>query len=269
MKAIFYILALLVTGGAAYLSNDNLKKFEQQKNDKLEALAAFKVMAKKGDDKEVQLKDEKAALEIARKDKADAESSIDTLVAKEKDLTSDLKDLESTLAEQKVKFADLKKIQDEVVSMMKEAGDDVNLDNLAEKVGEVKADRDAKAKKFEELTSLVEAANKAVESNQAEIGRLADRSAARDSRIRRNAMESVVSAVNDDWGFVIIGAGSSTGFTPQTKLLVKRDGRLIAEVKPSSIEPSQTIAEIDLETLAPGARIQPGDRVILANPATN
>jgi hypothetical protein len=79
----------------------------------------------------------------------------------------------------------------------------------------------------------------------------------------------VVSAVNDDWGFVIIGAGSSTGFTPQTKLLVKRDGRLIAEVKPSSIEPSQTIAEIDPETLAPGARIQPGDRVILANPATN
>ena len=96
-----------------------------------------------------------------------------------------------------------------------------------------------------------------------------ERDAARNSRMRRNAMESVVTAVNEDWGFVVIGAGSNTGFTPQTKLLVKRDGRLIAEVQPSSIEPSQTIAEIDKDSVAPGARIQPGDRVILSTPATN
>ena len=39
------------------------------------------------------------AIEIARKDKADAEASIETLVAKEKELSGDLKDLEATLAE--------------------------------------------------------------------------------------------------------------------------------------------------------------------------
>jgi ATP-binding cassette subfamily F protein 3 len=44
-----------------------------------------------------------------------------------------------------------------------------------------------------------------------------------------------------------------------------RSGRLIAEIKPSSIEPSQTIAEIDPETLAPGARIQPGRVEIFSN----
>ena len=98
---------------------------------------------------------------------------------------------------------------------------------------------------------------------------MADRDASRDARIRRNAMESVVTAVNDDWGFVIIGAGSNTGFTPQTKLIIKREGRMIGEVKPSSIEPSQTIAEIDQDSIAPGVRIQPGDRVILSEPATN
>lgn len=269
MKAIFYVLALLVTGGAAYFSYDNLSKFEKQKEIKETAISNNKVMSEKGNKQQEQLDAEKVLLETANKDKADAEASIENLVAKEKTLRRDLGELEGTLEEQKAKFAELEKARAELQGLLKQAGDDVTLENLAEKVQAMEADKLAKTKKLGELESLVEAAKKAVESNQAEIGRLADRSATRDSRIRRNAMESVVSAVNDDWGFVIIGAGSSTGFTPQTKLLVKRDGRLIAEVKPSSIEPSQTIAEIDLETVAPGARIQPGDRVILANPATN
>jgi hypothetical protein len=82
-------------------------------------------------------------------------------------------------------------------------------------------------------------------------------------------MESVVTAVNQDWGFLVIGAGSNSGFTPQTSLIVQRDGRLIGRVRPSSIEPTQTIAEIDFKSIATGVRIQPGDRVMLATPATN
>jgi hypothetical protein len=39
-------------------------------------------------------------------------------------------------------------------------------------------------------------------------------------------------------------------------------------VQPSSIEPGQTIGEIDFKTLAPGVRIQPGDRAILERPIT-
>jgi hypothetical protein len=52
-------------------------------------------------------------------------------------------------------------------------------------------------------------------------------------------------------------------------LIVQRDGRRIGRVRPSSIEPTQTIGEIDFESLATGVRIQPGDRVILATPTSN
>jgi hypothetical protein len=82
-------------------------------------------------------------------------------------------------------------------------------------------------------------------------------------------MESVITAVSPDWGFVVIGAGSNTGFTPQTVLLVKRDGKLIGRVRPSAIERTQTIGDVILESLAPGVRLQPGDRVILAKPESN
>lgn len=269
MKAIFYVLALLVTGAAAYFSYENFSKFEKEKATKEAAIAKNKTISASADKQQVALDEEKVKLDTASKDKADAEASIENLVAKEKTLRRDLGELEGVLEEQKTKFAQLEATRAQLEETLKEAGEDVTLDNLPDKIAAMEADKLAKTKKLGELETLVEAAKRAVETNQGEIGRLADRSASRDKRIRGNAMESVVSAVNDDWGFVVIGAGSNTGFTPQTKLLVKRDGRLIAEVKPSSIEASQTIAEIDPDTVAPGARIQPGDRVILANPATN
>ena len=82
-------------------------------------------------------------------------------------------------------------------------------------------------------------------------------------------LHAVVTAVNQDWGFLVIGAGSNSGFTPQSSLIVQRNGRRVGRVRPSSIEPTQTIAEIDLDSLATGVRIQPGDRVILATPTSN
>jgi hypothetical protein len=267
MKAIFYVLALLVTGGAAYFSYDSLKKFEAQKDEKIVAIDTNKKVTKEGDDKDAELQKELAALEAANKLKEERETSIETLKGNERKFVSDTKKVDATLEEQKVKFSQLEEIRTKAMETLK--GVDVTLEELPAKVIEIEEDKKAQAKKLAELQTVVESAQKSVEANQAEIVRVTERDASRNSRMRRNAMESVVTAVNEDWGFVVIGAGSNTGFTPQTKLLVKRDGRLIAEVQPSSIEPSQTIAEIDKDSVAPGVRIQPGDRVILSAPATN
>jgi hypothetical protein len=269
MKAIFYVLALLVTIGAAYFSFDNKNRFETQKNEKEAAISENKTVSRSADLKQEDLTKEKAELKTASDEKAEVEATIENLVSKEGSLKRDLGQLEGTLEEQTAKFAELEKVRVQLETKLKEAGEGVTFENLADTINAMEADKLAKTKALGELETNVATLQRNVESNQAEIGRLADRSASRDRRIGRNAMESVVSAVNDDWGFVIIAAGSNTGFTPETKLLVKRDGRLIAEVKPSSIEPTQTIAEIDPESVAPGVRIQPGDRVILAKPATN
>lgn len=267
MKAIFYVLALLVTAGAAYFSYDTLKKFEGQKDEKLAAISENQSVTKTADAKDADLQKELAALEDATKKKEELEASIETLKGKERTLIANTKKVDATLEEQKTKFGQLEQIRQKAMETLK--GVDVTLEELPNKVIQIEEDKKAKAKALAEVQALVEAAQKAVEANQAEIVRVTERDTTRSARIRRNAMESVVTAVNEDWGFVVIGAGSNTGFTPQTKLLVKRDGRLIAEVKPSAIEPSQTIAEIDRESVAPGVRIQPGDRVILSSPATN
>jgi hypothetical protein len=152
---------------------------------------------------------------------------------------------------------------------MSELGGDVTVDNIGEKIKEFENRKSEQQTKLEELETLTTAAEKAFTTNRAELDRLMKRDLERISRIASGTTESVISAVNQDWGFLVIGAGSNSGFTPQTSLIVHRDGKALGRVRPSSIEPTQTIAEIDFDTLATGVRLQPGDRVMLAKPSGN
>ncbi len=268
MKAIFYALALLVTGAAAFFSYQNVGKFRVQQEEKLAKIDENDVLTKKSTKQQTDLDAERLALETASREREAVKQSIDSLQSKGKQLVRDIAGLNATLEEQKAKFADLEKTKAEINKIV-EGVDVQDVTEIPGEIAKLEAAKAAKTKQLEELKTLNETLEKNVAKNQEEISRLAERDATRDTRIRRNAMESVVTAVNEDWGFVIIGAGSNTGFTPQTKLLVKRDGRLIGMVKPSSIEPSQVVAEIDTDSIAPGVRIQPGDRVILGEPAGN
>ena len=143
------------------------------------------------------------------------------------------------------------------------------LKDLAPRNRALLARRDDLQAKLDELETLVGSGEKALAARRSEIDTLMRRDIQRSARIARNSMEAVITAVNQDWGFLVIGAGANSGFTPQTSLLVQRDGQLVGRVTPSAIEPTQTIAEIDFDSLPAGARIQPGDRVILAKPNAN
>lgn len=267
MKALFHILTLLAAGGAGFFSYQNLGKFKEQQEQKNVLISENTTKKREISSMDAQLQKEIVDRDAANKDRTDVQFSVDTLKSSENTLRSKLTAVDSELAEQKSKFEELDKIRAKVAGILDGVG--VELEELPAEVVKFEQERKDKTEELEELKSNVESAKKLVEGNVADIGRLTERDAARSARIRRNALQSVVRSVNEDYGFVVIGAGSNTGFTPQTKLLVLRDGRLIAEVKPSAIEPSQTIAEIDLDTIAPGARIQPGDRVILAEGVGN
>ena len=177
--------------------------------------------------------------------------------------------MDTEIAAQDAELTELNKAIAEIQIILGDLGGDVTLENLPEKVNGIQEDMKTKRAKVEELQTLVAGAKASLSAKQAEVQRLVDRKDTRARRIAGNAMEARVTAVNQDWGFLVIGAGSNSGFTPQTSMLVKRDGRMIGRVNPSAIEPTQTIAEIDMKALSPGVRIQPGDSVILAKPAGN
>lgn len=267
MKAILSIVAILVIGGAAFFSLNHSKKFEALQKDRLETIRTHKKTATDADVKEKELKTAQDDLKASEATREERKQSIAALKSTATTLESSVSDANETLKTQDTEFVELDKAIKELQEVLKSLGEDVTLENLPEKIQQVQEQKLASEKSLEEKVTLVAGAEKKLATDRAELDRQVKRDMERNSRINRNSMESVITAVNQDWGFLVIGAGSNSGFTPQTSLIVQRDGRLIGRVRPSAIEPTQTIAEIDFTSLAPGVRIQPGDRVILTKPS--
>lgn len=269
MKSIFYCVAILVACGAAYFSFALSNKFQAIQTDRLATIGENKKTTSLADAADTEIKKEKALLVSSQTKKSELEQAVATSKAVGRNLKGNVETLEGDLKAQDAEFDALNKALDEVNKTLGDIAAGVTLESLPEKIQEIEADKAAKDQKLAELVTLNEGAEKALASSRAELDRQGKRKMDRNSRMARNAMAAVVTAVNQDWGFLVIGAGSNSGFTPQTALLVERDGRKIGRVRPSAIEPTQTIAEIDLESLASGVRLQPGDRVVLAAPFTN
>lgn len=271
MKFVFPILAILICGGAAYFSFTQSEKFQEYQTARLLAISTNKSVTASAEKADVEIEEEERLLEESKKNLDIANASVESLKATANQLKNELGKVDADLAAQDVELKALDDTLKEVQQLFVELnlGDDVTIDNLAEKIKEVDEDIKDKRAKVEELDALIVGARKSLATKQDEVSRLVSREDNRANRISRNAMEARVTAVDNDWGFLVIGAGSNSGFTPQTTLLVKRDGRLIGKVSPSAIEPTQTIGEIDQKSLSPGVRIQPGDMVILAKPASN
>jgi hypothetical protein len=268
-KAILYVVALLAVGTATYYSLEHKRLFKELQDVRLQTIKDKNQTSAFADVKEKELKDEKADLATAENLQVELTESIRALQSNIATLERGVAELDVTLSGQKEEFEILEKAMKEVGEILADLGEDINLDNLPDKIAQVEEDKKQKIAKLDELETLVAAADALLTKNKAELDRLVQRKVARDARIGKNALESVITAVNQDWGFLVIGAGSNSGFTPQTGLIVQRDGRMIGRVRPSSIEPTQTIAEIDYNSLANGVRIQPGDRVILEKPISN
>jgi len=269
MKFAFPILAILVCGAAAYFTITQNEKFDGEQQARYLAIDTNKKVTSEADATDVKIEEERRLLKISKDNLATATASVDNLTSDSRRLKGELAKLDAELAEQQVEFDDINKAIEEVKVILKDLGGDVDEDNLPEKVAEIEEDIKVKREKVDELNTLIEGAEKSLATKKETVAQLMGRKDARNLRIERNAMEARVTAVDQDWGFLVIGAGSNSGFTPQTTLLVQRNGILIGRVKPSAIEKTQTIAEIDTKSLAPGVRIQPGDLVMLEKPATN
>lgn len=269
MKNIPYIAAILAACGAAFFSFSLSGKFKSVQQARLDTIAEREQTTAKADSLKTKLEDLKAALAAIALKKEEAMQKLDMLQATGASAQRDIDGLEVTLKSQEQDFAELNKAKEELGRIMSGLGEDVTIDTIGDKINELNENIKTHQAKLQEFETLTTAAEKLLATNRAELDRQIKRDVERNSRLNRDAKESVVSAVNQDWGFLVIAAGSNSGFTPQTPLIVERDGKALGRVRPSSIEPTQTIAEIDLDTLATGVRLQPGDRVITAKPTSN
>lgn len=269
MKAILYVVALLAIGGGIVFSINLKSKFKESQTARLAAVQTEKDTADILRAEQIELANAKEILANKEEQRDLLTQQIAGLKATGAALQREVAAKDEELATQSKESETLAATVAEVGKILEGLGGDVTLENLPARIDEVQNDLKAKQNKLEETNTLISAAEKALSTARAEEDRMHKRLGERSSRIAQNSMQAVVTAVNQDWGFLVIGAGSNSGFSPQTPLLIERNGRMIGRVKPSAVESTQTIAEIDLESLAPGVRIQPGDQVILQTPVSN
>lgn len=268
-KALLHGAAILVAGAACAFTAVHSGKFGDVQKNRLATNEQENVTAGSVALKQKQLREEEAAVAAAGLKKDELDQSISMLRSQGAGLGRELADLENTLADQKEEMAVLEKATAEVAEILSTLGGDVSIDSLPDKIAQIEEMKLVREKEIEQLDANIAETRTVITRNREELDGLVKRKVDRDARMSRNGMESTVTAVNQDWGFLVIGAGANSGFSPQSGLIVKRDGRYIGRVRPSSVEPTQTIAEIDSKSMPSGVRLQPGDRVILSSPTSN
>jgi uncharacterized coiled-coil protein SlyX len=256
---ILIILSCLLCGGAGYLGFKNREE----------------KLAKRAEDGQLQTdikrlgdntNDQIALIDGLNKDITGNDTDLAEQIATAGSLTNDISRKDGELAALNAQITEKQNSIDGIKKQLEELPPGMTIDTLNEDI----------AKKREDIGNLQTEATKLAEEiaiekiNIANLSKQVADAEKRQSDRRRtfaqNSLNAVVSAVNPDWGFVIISAGSSSGIAPDTDLIVHRGGVAVGKVRPFDISSSRTVANIDFKSMPKGTQIQPGDRVTFEKP---
>ncbi len=76
----------------------------------------------------------------------------------------------------------------------------------------------------------------------------------------RDGLKGTVTAVNDNWDFIVVSVGEAQGARQSGKLMVSRNGKLVGKVQITTLESNQSVANVLPEWKQ--ADIQVGDTVL-------
>jgi hypothetical protein len=71
-----------------------------------------------------------------------------------------------------------------------------------------------------------------------------------------------VLAVDRNWNFVVLNLGDRNGVVDNATLIVQRGASMVGRIRITSVEPSQSIADIIPNSVPAGISVQPGDLVV-------
>ena len=112
------------------------------------------------------------------------------------------------------------------------------------------------------LEDIIKVAQGVVEKNRAALVGYREAQTKRTQAIALQATEATVTAVNSDYGFVLVNAGSNKGVPTDAQLLVRRGSEQIGKLSIVDIRPNILVANIVQDSLRPGFSVMPGDRVV-------
>lgn len=268
MKLILYILALVSIGAAAFFSMQNIEKHEEQ-------LALTKAEFNKVKIKEREIAAKEVELQTEEKLRQEASDTKNSLIADKDIKETDFRDNTKLSASYDDELEELVGKKDQITAALAEIekeleGEKVPLDQVEEFVTSLEDKKKELNKTNVALQEEVGVFNEAVNKNQATLEDFKQAQLKRRTNLNANGISSLITAVDDEWGFVVIKPHADSLIKQDSKLLVIRGNRHIGRLSINAIEQEagRVLANIDYSSIAPGMRIRPGDRVILSKPLT-
>jgi len=255
MKILFAVslLAILAAAVLAFMARSSLVESRNEKDTLNRKIVAIHEATEKENEKTDGVwKEWKSTKGLAK----DEMTAYNVLVRENKELDTKIEGLKKEIAEIANKRADME------ARIKATIGRDGTPEEVLAKVEALKGETDALNQELATLQKELEVNKKTAAESDAVAAKLNAQQEARNAAIRLGGQSSTIAAVNQEYSFVVFNLGRANGLTPDTRLLVKRSGQLLGTLKITSLEKNQTIADIDLKTLRPGAQILPGDEVV-------
>lgn len=265
MKSLFYILSVLAIGAAGFFGWTAKENYTKQIDDRNALISANTALSKNIKDKE----DEKAkatdARALALDEEATGKAGLESAVSNEKELRRTLDEYASELEEVVAEEAKA----DNAIAAIKKLFPGIELDQVATKFKEMEADEKKLIAEVEDLELFQTKLKEDVAKNGVDIVRVEGKVEESVNNVRGNTFQATVTAVDNDWDFVILGAGEKSGLTADSKLLVVRGGRLVGKLSIYKLEANRTVADIVPGSVKAGSTLQRGDQVILEKVRSN
>ncbi len=265
MAKIFSGLTLvlaLVAAFFAFQSKDMVGKLQVAAEREHTDLVASREKVKKA---EKDLATAKEELTAAKDELAKAKDSLVKAEADTKKAQADLTVATEAKTTAEGLYATLKKTYDDLTEKLKGKTPEEILKAIADMEVTTK-DLQSKVAEAEQVVTQLKKDNESLSSEKKNFD---DKLAGQKKTIERyqkNLMDKgtrgTVLAVNSGWGFCVLSIGDRKGAAANKILVVARGGQAIGKVRITSVEMSQSVADIIPSSFTRGTYIQPGDDVI-------
>ena len=99
-------------------------------------------------------------------------------------------------------------------------------------------------------------------SAQSQTASLQKRITDRETSASMMGLHGRVLAVDRNWNFVVLDLGNRNGVNANATMVIQRGSSMVGRVKITTVEPSQSIADIVPNSVPAGVTVQPGDTVV-------
>lgn len=262
MKPLLFLglLAAIGSAGLAFMVRSSLKETRDLKDTQNRKTLAIHDKVREVIKSITERNEEATSTNTNAKNEQLSTKSLKSEIKAKQDETEGVKKETESLIAQK------QQIQDEINQILQGAGG--TPEEIAAKIETLKTQNDAKVQEIEQVTKELEVAKKAASENDQQLSRLRQAQTDRTRKLVLASRPGTITAVNPDYGFVVISSGQNQGVSSESNLIVKRGAQFIGKLKVIQISANQTVADIVPSSITPGYAVQPGDEVIFDSGAS-